>query len=93
VTVAPWAPLLPPPNDRPARVTVELRDGAKLQAECLSAAGGPDRPLPLEIVFDKISTLAAPVYPKMRPVFEALAGLPAARMKTGWADIVSEFCA
>ena len=29
----------------------------------------------------------------MRPVFEALAGLPAARMKTGWADIVSEFCA
>jgi len=92
VTLAPWTPPLPPPNDRPARVTVELRDGGKLEAECLSAAGGPDRPLPPEIVFDKISALAAAVYPKMRSVFETLASLPAARMDAGWADIVSEFC-
>lgn len=92
VTVAPWTPDLPPPNDRPARVTVELRDGGRIEAECLSAAGGPDRPLPPETVFGKISALAAPVYPRMRPVFEGLAGLPASRMNAGWADIVSEFC-
>ena len=92
VAVAPWMPDLPPPNDRPARVSVELRDGGRVAAECLSAAGGPDRPLPPETVFGKISALAAPVYPRMRPVFEALASLPASRMERGWGDIVSEFC-
>jgi 2-methylcitrate dehydratase PrpD len=90
VTVAPWTPGLPPPNDRPARVTVELRDGGRIEAECLSAAGGPDRPLPPETVPQKMSELAEPVYPKMRPVFEGLLAAP--RMDAGWADIVSEFC-
>ena len=91
VTMAPWAPALPPPNDRPARVIIELRDGSKVEAECLSAVGGPDRPLPVETVFDKVTTLAAPVYPKLRALFEDLAGLPAARMQTGWTDLVAEF--
>lgn len=92
VSVAPWTPGLPPPNDRPARVTVELRDGGKLEAECLSAAGGPDRPLPLDTVLEKMSALAAPVYPKMRPVFEQLVQLAPARMNAGWADLVGELC-
>jgi hypothetical protein len=83
---------LPPPNDRPARVTLELRDGATVSSECLSAVGGPDRPLPLQVVFDKATSLAAPVYPKIRPVLESLAGLAPARRGAGWADIVSEFC-
>ncbi len=92
LTVSPWKPDLPPPNDRPARVTVELRDGRKLQGECLSAIGGPDRPLPPETVFEKMSALAAPVYPKMRPLFEELAALPPRRMAQGWSDLVGEFC-
>ena len=92
VSVALWTADLAPPNDRPARVIVELRGGGTVEAECLSALGGPDRPLPLETVFGKITALAAPVYPRMRAVFEDLAGLPAARMNTGWADIVSEIC-
>lgn len=83
---------LPPPNDRPARVTLELRDGATVSSECLSAVGGPDRPLPLQVVFDKATSLAAPVYPKIRPVLESLAGLAPARRGAGWSDIVSEFC-
>ena len=91
VTVAPWAPALPPPNDRPARVTVEFRDGRKIQEECLSAAGGPDRPLPPETVFGKVTELASPVYPRLRALFEDLAGLPDSRMGAGWADLVSEF--
>jgi len=92
LTVSPWSPELPPPNDRPSRVIVELRDGRKLQGECLSAIGGPDRPLPPETVFDKITALAAPVYPRMRPLLEDLAGLPAQRMTQGWSDLVGEFC-
>ena len=92
VRVAPWTADLTPPNDRPARVTVELRSGARVQAECLSAAGGPDRPLPSSTVFDKVSALAAPVYPKMRQLLEALAGLPVAGMGRGWSDLVKEFC-
>jgi 2-methylcitrate dehydratase PrpD len=92
VTMAPWAPLLPPPNDRPARVTVELRDGGRLEAECLSAAGGPDRPLPPGTVLEKMSVLAAPVYPRMRPLFEQLLQLEPARMRAGWADLVGELC-
>jgi 2-methylcitrate dehydratase PrpD len=92
VSVRPWLPELAPPNDRPARVTVELRDGRKLQRECLSARGGPDRPLPPQVVLEKMSALASPVYPRMRPAFEDLMALPPSRMKQGWADIVSEIC-
>jgi 2-methylcitrate dehydratase PrpD len=92
LTVSPWSPELPPPNDRPSRVIVELRDGRKLQGECLSAVGGPDRPLPPETVFEKITALAAPVYPKMRPLLEELATLPAPRLARGWSDLVGEFC-
>lgn len=83
---------LPPPNDRPARVVVELRDGATLESECLSAVGGPDRPLPPQVVFDKAALLAAPAYPAIRPVLESVVGLAPARMGAGWADIVSEIC-
>jgi len=92
VSVAPWMPELPAPNDRPARVIVELRGGGRLEAECLSAAGGPDRPLPPSVVFDKISALAAPVYPKMRALFEESSKLPAHRLRAGWSDLVKEFC-
>lgn len=92
VTLAPWSPELPPPNDRPARVIIELRDGRKVQGECLSAAGGPDRPLPPDTVFEKMSALAEPAYPGIRALFETLATLPADRMAQGWAGIVGEFC-
>jgi 2-methylcitrate dehydratase PrpD len=92
VSVKPWQPELPPPNDRPARVTVVLRDGRRLQAECLSAKGGPDRPLPSQVVLEKTTALASPVYPNMRRVFEQLLESPASRMARGWADIVTEIC-
>jgi 2-methylcitrate dehydratase PrpD len=92
LSVAPFAPDLPPPNDRPARVIVEFKNGRKLQGECLSAVGGPDRPLPPEIVFEKVTALAAPVYPRMRPLLEELAALPAPRMTQGWSDLVGELC-
>jgi 2-methylcitrate dehydratase PrpD len=92
VSVRPWAELPPPPNDRPARVRVAFADGSALEATCLSAQGGPDRPLPPETVLEKMSALASPVYPRMRAVFEELVALPGARLAQGWADIVTEIC-
>lgn len=92
VRVEPWANVPPPPNDRPARVVVELAGGERLSAECLSARGGPDRPLPPETVLEKLSALAAPAYPGVRGVLEELMALPAARRAQGWADIVTEIC-
>jgi 2-methylcitrate dehydratase PrpD len=93
VDVAPYFPEPPPPNDRPARVTIELENGGRIQAECLSARGGPDRPLPPEAVLEKMASLASPVYPRMLPMFEELMTLPARRMKQGWAELVTEMCA
>jgi 2-methylcitrate dehydratase PrpD len=92
VRVKPWENVPPPPNDRPARVVVELAGGARLSAECLSAQGGPDRPLPPETVLQKMATLAVPAYPRVQGVFEDLMALPAARRAQGWADIVTEIC-
>jgi 2-methylcitrate dehydratase PrpD len=92
VSVQPWPEPLPPPNDRPARVRVALADGATLEATCLSAQGGPDRPLPPETVLEKMSALASPAYPRIRPIFEQLMPLPPARLAQGWADIVTEIC-
>jgi 2-methylcitrate dehydratase PrpD len=92
VSVKPWQPSLPPPHDRPARVSVTMRDGSTLRGECLSAQGGPDRPLPTQVVLEKMETLAAPAYPGMRRVFDQLLALEPARMRQGWADIVGEMC-
>ena len=92
VSVRRWQPELPPPNDRPARVTVALRDGRSLSGECLSARGGPDRPLPPQVVLEKMDTLAAPAYPAMRRVFDELLSLEPRRMRQGWGDIVNEMC-
>ena len=93
VRVAAWAPELPAPNDRPARVRVTLSGGRSLTGECLSAQGGPDRPLPPDTVWHKLDTLAGPVYPRMRGIFEELAALAPARLAQGWTSIVNELVA
>ena len=90
VRVQPYAPELPAPHDRPARVTVTFKGGRSVQAECLSAQGGPDRPLPPETIFAKLDELAGPVYPRMRAGFEELAKLPGARRTQGWRPILDE---
>jgi 2-methylcitrate dehydratase PrpD len=91
VSVAARATQLPPPNDRPARVVIDLIDGSRIDAECLSAVGGPDRPLSPEVIFEKLAALAAPAYPRIGPVLEALAKLEPARLAAGWRDLVDEF--
>ncbi|TAK82590.1 MAG: MmgE/PrpD family protein [Betaproteobacteria bacterium] len=90
VSVKPWLPELAPPNDRPARVSVALRGGRTLAAECLSARGGPDRPLPAQVVLEKMDALAVPVYPAIRQVFDELMALEPRRLRQGWGDIVQK---
>ena len=44
VEITAYEPAMPPPNDRPARVTITLENGTQLVGECLSAQGGKDHP-------------------------------------------------
>lgn len=93
VRTSEWTPALPPPHDRPARVTVRLRDGRSYAAECLSARGGPDRPLPTTVWRDKMQALAEPAYPGIIAAIEPLvAGDPAARAQP-WPELVARICA
>ena len=89
VRVTPYSPELPPPNDRPARVSVALKNGRMVSGECLSAQGGSDRPLPPDTVFHKLDALAVPVYPAMRRRFETLTTLVPADLAQGWREHVT----
>ena len=91
VRVRPYSPELPAPNDRPARVTIQLRDGRTLGGECLSARGGADRPLPPDTVSNKLRELAAPVYPMIEKVLEPVRALDPATLGRGWRDLVDDF--
>ena len=85
-----WVASLLPPNDRPARIVVAMKNGNKFSAECLSAQGGPDRPLPEDIWREKMQSLAAPVYPLIVGVFEEIVLGDANRLDQRWADTVRE---
>ena len=90
--VKPYAPLPAPPNDRPARVRVTLRDGGDLTAECLSAAGGPDRPFPPAMLDAKVQALTGDVYPNLAPTLLALVDARRIREAGGWGDVVARMC-
>jgi 2-methylcitrate dehydratase PrpD len=87
-----WSPMLPPPNDRPARVAVRLRDGREFSAECLSASGGPDRPLPEDTWMDKMRELAEPAYPGITEIFSQIVAGDEGRLAQDWSTLVREIC-
>ena len=91
VQVRAYQPALAPPNDRPARTVVTLRDGRRLTAECLSARGGADRPLPPQTVTDKLAALAAPVYPGIVETLAPIRALEPPALARGWRDTVELF--
>ncbi len=91
VTVKAYESDLPPPNDRPARADVRLRDGRVLSAECLSARGGSDRPLPPSTVDDKLAQLAVPAYPNIAAVLAPIRALEPAALRRGWRQTVDAF--
>ena len=92
VTMLPYEPECPPPNDRPARITVHFADGGTIVRECLSAQGGPDRPFGQAALLDKIRELTASIYPAAPAILGALIDLPSRRKSQGWGDIVGELC-
>lgn len=63
VELKPYEEALAPPHDRPAKVVIVSADGQVHESECLSAQGGPDRPLPESVLEHKIRELSAPVLP------------------------------
>lgn len=63
VRVLDWDGPLMPPHERPARVELNLRGGKRLAAECRSAIGGPDRPLPQEVFIRKVNGLCKNTLP------------------------------
>ena len=89
VEMRPYLPEQPWPNDRPARVTWRFKSGETRQAECLSARGGPDRPFSREEILAKIAGIAAPVYPALPQVAEALTALDPELLGAGWDDVVA----
>jgi 2-methylcitrate dehydratase PrpD len=93
VVIAPYEPLPAPPNDRPARVRVRLRDGESLAAQCLSAQGGPDRPFPHDVLERKLAALATPVYPRFVEVMSQVMALDERRLAQGFAGVIADSCA
>lgn len=89
VTIAPFPGPLDPPADRPGRVSVRVRSGREHVAECLSAVGGPDRPLTDGDVLEKAERLTAVRAPRFVGVAEALlAGeVPG---DADWAEVLGE---
>jgi len=88
VRIEPYAPLPPPPHDRPARVTVTLRDGRCLSRECLSARGNPDRPLDDAALADKVAGLSAPVLPGLVRLLGAMPDTAA--FARPWAELLRD---
>lgn len=72
VTMAKLPEVKPWPLDRPARVTLHLRDGRRLAAACEAALGSPARPLAAERVLEKIRSLSAQTAPGLEPAVVAL---------------------
>lgn len=91
VQLEPFLPEQAWPHDRPARVTVELDDGRTLTEECLSARGGPDRPLSEVEVLGKVSRLTGDVYPDLGAVVSDLLERSPARTAEGWDEVVARF--
>jgi 2-methylcitrate dehydratase PrpD len=91
VAMSEFEPALPPPEDRPARVAIELEDGTRLAAECRSARGGPDRPFGTDEILAKVAGITAPVYPAFGGIAEALLALDPPLLRRPWRDVVAQF--
>lgn len=72
VTLKPIANFAPWPNDRPARLTWIMDDGARHSAHCVNARGGADKPFDEATLLDKLADNARAVFPAMPRVLARL---------------------
>jgi 2-methylcitrate dehydratase PrpD len=70
--LVPFPEVRPAPEDRPSRVIVTDRHGARAEAVCWSAQGGPDRPYSEDALWAKLQELCAPHAPGLVPTMRAL---------------------
>ena len=91
VTIAPFEPKMDPPNDRPARVMLTLRDGRILAGECLSAQGGPDRPFTQGQIKAKVALILRESYPGAADLLAAAGRLDQSILDRSWRGIVEDF--
>lgn len=89
VVLAPYLPVLPPPDDRPARVSMVFGDGVTFQAECRCARGSPGRPFDLATLRDKVARICHNAYPGMPQVMDGLVALDAALLDSPWEELVT----
>jgi len=88
-----YEPERPSPEDRPARVTWILRTGERLEAECRSARGGPDRPLTPSEILDKVRKITSPVYPRLADICQDLSELDGDTLEMTWTKVVDRMTA
>ena len=72
VTLKPYEPLAPWPNDRPSRVTWIMSDGTRHTAEKINARGGADQPFDEATLLGKLAENTATLFPAMAGVLTAL---------------------
>ena len=89
ITLRKFEPTLPPPHDRPARITITLDNGERITRQCLSSKGGPDRPYSDEDLFARLHTWLAPVYPRLAPRLHDLGNLGRSDLQAGWDAFLS----
>lgn len=70
--LVPFPEVRPAPEDRPSRVIVTDRHGARAEAVCWSAQGGPDRPYSEDALWAKLQELCAPHAPGLVSTMRAL---------------------
>ncbi|OZI71538.1 MmgE/PrpD family protein [Bordetella genomosp. 12] len=71
-----------PPHDRPAWVEVEMEDGQRFTAECLSAIGSPDNPVSADQFQAKLASLAEGILPGLPQAVSPQAWRPALDRET-----------
>ena len=87
--IVPFDPLPEAPNDRPSRIALTLQDGTKVETECLSARGGPDRPFAREEILEKIDGICDPVYPALGGIARRVISLEFDLLSQPWDQVVA----
>ena len=89
VRITEWTSLPEPPEDRPAKITVTLRDGSTREQAVLSAIGGSDRPLSQEQLISKFETLTASRHPHFASVAQTFIGSENPNLDVTLSDFLS----
>ena len=88
-----FEPQMPWPRDRAARVRVVCNDGTAFTWECLSAEGGPDRPLSPETIIRKCDALAGASFPGFGRAMADLHRMEETTLAGRWRDFVARMIA